>query len=177
MKRSDRELGMDRDITRRDFVSGVGVAITGSALAGPSTAAGSARRSATMSSGVGTSVRVPDAVRLVSPARSATHPRQQAQLLVQHAGLLIHEGVRKGGGGGEAEHGQRCQQPHEAAPGVGGGHGDASPCCRASRRTPVGSTSLSRATKVNPVMAASPPMRTIPPMTSVLLFCPNPSRT
>jgi hypothetical protein len=33
MKRSDRELGMDRDITRRDFISGVGVAITGSSLA------------------------------------------------------------------------------------------------------------------------------------------------
>ena len=38
MKRSDRELGMDRDITRRDFVSGVGVAITGSSLVGPWTA-------------------------------------------------------------------------------------------------------------------------------------------
>jgi spermidine dehydrogenase len=35
MKRTDRELGMDRDITRRDFISGVGVAITGSSLAGP----------------------------------------------------------------------------------------------------------------------------------------------
>jgi spermidine dehydrogenase len=35
MKRSDRELGMGRPITRRDFLSGVGVAITGSALAGP----------------------------------------------------------------------------------------------------------------------------------------------
>ena len=35
MKRSDRELGMNRDITRRDFVSGVGVAITGSSLVGP----------------------------------------------------------------------------------------------------------------------------------------------
>ena len=38
MKRSDRDLGMDRDITRRDFVSGVGVAITGSSLVGPWTA-------------------------------------------------------------------------------------------------------------------------------------------
>ena len=35
MKRRDRELGMDRSITRRDFISGVGVAVTGSALAGP----------------------------------------------------------------------------------------------------------------------------------------------
>jgi spermidine dehydrogenase len=34
MKRSDRELGMDRAITRRDFIGGVGVAITGSYLAG-----------------------------------------------------------------------------------------------------------------------------------------------
>jgi len=38
MKRSDEELGMDRDITRRNFVSGVGVAITGSSLVGPWTA-------------------------------------------------------------------------------------------------------------------------------------------
>ena len=38
MKRSDRELGMDRAITRRDFISGVGVAITGSSLVGPWTA-------------------------------------------------------------------------------------------------------------------------------------------
>ncbi len=43
MKRSDRELGMDRAITRRDFISGVGVAITGSALAGPWTASRSAQ--------------------------------------------------------------------------------------------------------------------------------------
>ncbi len=35
MKRSDRELGMDRAITRRDFISGVGVAVAGSALASP----------------------------------------------------------------------------------------------------------------------------------------------
>jgi spermidine dehydrogenase len=35
MKRSDRELGMDRAITRRDFIGGMGVAITGSSLAGP----------------------------------------------------------------------------------------------------------------------------------------------
>ena len=34
-RRSDRELGMDREITRRDFVNGVGVAITGS-LVSPS---------------------------------------------------------------------------------------------------------------------------------------------
>ena len=45
MKRSDRELGMDRDITRRDFISGVGVAITGSSLAGPWSASKSARAS------------------------------------------------------------------------------------------------------------------------------------
>ncbi len=43
MKRSDRELGMDRDITRRDFVSGVGVAITGSSLVGPWSASRSAQ--------------------------------------------------------------------------------------------------------------------------------------
>ena len=30
----DRELGLNRDITRRDFLSGVGVAITGSTLSG-----------------------------------------------------------------------------------------------------------------------------------------------
>lgn len=43
MKRGDRELGMDRTITRRDFISGVGVAVTGSALAGPWTASRSAQ--------------------------------------------------------------------------------------------------------------------------------------
>ncbi len=32
MKRQDRELGMDRDITRRDFLSGVSVAIGASIL-------------------------------------------------------------------------------------------------------------------------------------------------
>ena len=32
MKRRDRELGMDRAISRRDFISGVGVAVTGSLL-------------------------------------------------------------------------------------------------------------------------------------------------
>ncbi len=32
MKRSDRELGMDRPISRRDFISGVGVAVSGSLL-------------------------------------------------------------------------------------------------------------------------------------------------
>jgi spermidine dehydrogenase len=41
MKRGDRELGMDRAITRRDFISGVGVAITGSALSSEWAAAGS----------------------------------------------------------------------------------------------------------------------------------------
>jgi len=43
MKRSDRELGMDRAITRRDFISGVGVAVTGAAMVGPSMASGSSR--------------------------------------------------------------------------------------------------------------------------------------
>ena len=33
MKKSDRELGMDRDITRRDFVSGTSIAIAGAVLA------------------------------------------------------------------------------------------------------------------------------------------------
>ena len=39
MKRKDRELGMDRDITRRDFLSGVNIAVTGSLLATPLTQA------------------------------------------------------------------------------------------------------------------------------------------
>jgi spermidine dehydrogenase len=43
MKRRDRELGMDRAISRRDFISGVGVAVTGSALAGPWTTSRSAQ--------------------------------------------------------------------------------------------------------------------------------------
>jgi len=52
MKRSDRELGMDRAITRRDFISGVGVAITGSALAGPWTASKCAQAGGTTTAGV-----------------------------------------------------------------------------------------------------------------------------
>lgn len=35
MKRRDHKLGMDRDITRRDFLNGVNVAITGSLLSAP----------------------------------------------------------------------------------------------------------------------------------------------
>ena len=35
MRPGDRELGMDRAITRRDFISGVGAAVGGSAMAGP----------------------------------------------------------------------------------------------------------------------------------------------
>ena len=39
MKRTDRELGMDSDITRRDFLSGVSIAVTGSLLSTPLTQA------------------------------------------------------------------------------------------------------------------------------------------
>lgn len=39
MKKQDRELGMDRDITRRDFLSGVNIAVTGSLLSTPLTQA------------------------------------------------------------------------------------------------------------------------------------------
>jgi len=35
MKRRDRQLGMDREITRRDFLSGVNIAVTGSLLSTP----------------------------------------------------------------------------------------------------------------------------------------------
>ncbi|MDA0680982.1 MAG: NAD(P)/FAD-dependent oxidoreductase [Proteobacteria bacterium] len=35
MKRSDRQLGMHRDITRRDFLNGINVAVTGSLLSTP----------------------------------------------------------------------------------------------------------------------------------------------
>ena len=35
MKRRDRQLGMDREITRRDFLNGVNIAVTGSLLATP----------------------------------------------------------------------------------------------------------------------------------------------
>ncbi len=52
MKRSDRELGMDRAITRRDFISGVGVAITGSYLAGPWTASRLAQSERAAAAGV-----------------------------------------------------------------------------------------------------------------------------
>jgi hypothetical protein len=34
MKRDDRELGMDRPITRRDFLNGVGVAAASTVLPG-----------------------------------------------------------------------------------------------------------------------------------------------
>ena len=51
MKRGDRELGMDRAITRRDFISGVGVAVTGSALAGPWTAPRSAQAQSATAAG------------------------------------------------------------------------------------------------------------------------------
>jgi spermidine dehydrogenase len=34
-KRHDRELGMDCDITRRDFLNGVNIAVTGSLLSTP----------------------------------------------------------------------------------------------------------------------------------------------
>lgn len=32
MNKKDKALGMDRDITRRDFINGTGVALTGSFL-------------------------------------------------------------------------------------------------------------------------------------------------
>ncbi len=35
MKQKDRQLGMDRDITRRDFLNGVNIAVTGSLLSAP----------------------------------------------------------------------------------------------------------------------------------------------
>ena len=49
MKRKDRELGMDRDITRRDFLSGVNIAVTGSLLATPLTQALAALEESTRS--------------------------------------------------------------------------------------------------------------------------------
>ena len=38
-KRQDRKLGMDRDITRRDFLNGVNIAVAGSMLSTPLTQA------------------------------------------------------------------------------------------------------------------------------------------
>ena len=35
MKRKDRQLGMGRDITRRDFLNGTSIAVVGSLLATP----------------------------------------------------------------------------------------------------------------------------------------------
>ena len=35
MKRKNRQLGMDRDITRRDFLSGSSIAVGGSLLGSP----------------------------------------------------------------------------------------------------------------------------------------------
>ena len=53
MKKTDRELGMDRDITRRDFLNGASVAIGGTLFSGATraaatpSAADAARRSQT----------------------------------------------------------------------------------------------------------------------------------
>ncbi|MFQ5983473.1 MAG: NAD(P)-binding protein, partial [Woeseiaceae bacterium] len=45
MKREDRQLGMDRDISRRDFLNGVSIAIGGSLLSAPLTRAFAALQS------------------------------------------------------------------------------------------------------------------------------------
>ena len=41
MRKADRELGMDRPITRRDFINGVGVAVGASLVPGARVAAAS----------------------------------------------------------------------------------------------------------------------------------------
>ncbi len=51
MERRDRELGMDRDITRRDFVSGLGVSIAGAAMGRAWTASGPLQARSTAAGG------------------------------------------------------------------------------------------------------------------------------
>ena len=99
MKRSDRELGMDRAITRRDFISGVGVAITGSALAGPWTALGSAQAesAADGASGLQQEASYPP----TATGMRGSHP---GSFEVAHA---LRDGARWDDLGPEAETGER----------------------------------------------------------------------
>jgi len=101
MKRRDRELGMDRAITRRDFISGVGVAITGSKLAGPWTGSISARGET--SSMAGASGLQQDAA-YYPPAAAGMRGSHRGSYEVAHA---LRDGARWDDLGPEAETGER----------------------------------------------------------------------
>ncbi len=102
MKRSDRELGMDRAITRRDFISGVGVAVTGSVLAGPWTASRSARAAQVENTAAAGASRLEQEAAYYPPA--ATGMRGGGSFEVAHA---LRNGARWDDLGPEAETGER----------------------------------------------------------------------
>jgi spermidine dehydrogenase len=99
MKRSDRELGMNRAITRRDFISGVGVAITGSALAGPWTAL----RSAHAESAAADASGLQEEAAHYPPAAAGMRGSHPGSFEVAHA---LRDGARWDDLGPEAETGE-----------------------------------------------------------------------
>jgi spermidine dehydrogenase len=100
MKRSDRELGMDRAITRRDFISGVGVAITGSALAGSWTPSGAAQTEGAAAAGAsGLQQEAP----YYPPGAMGMRGSHGGSFEVAHA---LRDGVRWDNLGPEAETGE-----------------------------------------------------------------------
>jgi hypothetical protein len=101
MKRSDRELGMDRAITRRDFISGVGVAITGSALAGPWTALRSAQAESAAAAGAS---GLQEEAAYHPPAATGMRGSHRGSFEVAHA---LRDGARWDDLGPEAETGER----------------------------------------------------------------------
>ena len=107
MKWSDRDLGMDRDITRRDFLSGVGVAITGSALGGPWTASSFAR---TESAGVAAPSGPAQDAAFYPPRAGGMRGSHDGSFEVAHA---LRDGVRWDDLGPEAETGH-CRPQSDA---------------------------------------------------------------
>jgi len=101
MKRGDRELGMDRAITRRDFISGVGVAITGSALAGPWTAFRSARAESAAAAGAS---GLQEEAAGYPPAAAGMRGSHPGSFEVAHA---LRDGARWDDLGPEGETGER----------------------------------------------------------------------
>ncbi len=101
MKRSDRELGMDRAITRRDFISGVGVAITGSVLAGPWMASRSAQAERAGAAGVS---GLEQEAASYPPGAMGMRGSHRGSYEVAHA---LRDGARWDNLGPEAETGER----------------------------------------------------------------------
>jgi len=100
MKRSDRALGMDRTITRRDFVSGVGVAITGSSLVGPWTASRLAQAEPAAAAGAG---RLEQERAYYPPGAMGMRGSHSGSYEVAHA---LRDGARWDDLGPEAETGE-----------------------------------------------------------------------